>query len=309
MWLIPAAAALAMSGLPHLAGARPRSEPPPQRFEFGLIGNQRGTTEAQAGFEGLLAAMNGAELAFSVDDGGIGAPPEDCSDDYYLETRDLFDQLAAPLVYTPGGGEWAECGDGHEPLERLGSLRRIFFATPSSQGKRTLELERQRPYYPENARWTYGSVIFATLHVVGGHDGLGRDADGDQEAAARQAATAAWLEATFDRAERDGSSGVVLIWQADPRFGEDVAAYNGIRGALRARTMAFKRPVVLVHGDSGYFRIDKPMLDEQGRRVENFTRVETFGGADVHWVKALVDPAEPGLFTFRPEIVAGNESA
>jgi len=37
--------------------------------------------------------------------------------------------------------------------------------------------------------------------------------------------------------------------------------------------------------------------------VENFTRVETFAGPEVDWVRAIVDPADPGLFTFRAEIV------
>ena len=47
---------------------------------------------------------------------------------------------------------------------------------------------------------------------------------------------------------------------------------------------------------SHYFRVDKPVLDASGRRLENFTRVETFGdnqgngNNDVQWVKALVDP-------------------
>ena len=50
-----------------------------------------------------------------------------------------------------------------------------------------------------------------------------------------------------------------------------------------------------MHGDSHYFRIDKPFQDAQGRRLENFTRVETFGDNqanginDVHWLKVLVD--------------------
>jgi hypothetical protein len=304
--LIPLVAVLLLSGaLPRWgrAGAGTASDAAAPPFEFGLFGNQQATPEAQARFPSLVAAMNRAGPAFSVHDGGIGTAPQDCSDDYVLETRDAFDRFAAPLVYTPGAPEWSDCGDGDEPLERLGSLRRTFFATGSSQGRRTLDLERQRPYYPENARWVYGSVTFATLHVIGGGDGLGRGAQTDREAAARQAATAAWLNAAFDQAERSGSAGVVLIWQADPRFGEDVPAYNDIRATLRARTVAFGRPVVLVHGDSGYFRIDKPMVDERGRRVPNFTRVETFGGADVHWVRAMVDPSDPGLFTFRPEIV------
>jgi len=59
--------------------------------------------------------------------------------------------------------------------------------------------------------------------------------------------------------------------------------------------MAFRRPVAYVHGDSHYFRVDKPFQDSLGRRLENFTRVETFGNNaatgnnDVLWVKVIVD--------------------
>ena len=81
---------------------------------------------------------------------------------------------------------------------------------------------------------------------------------------------------------------------------------------LRNLTTAFEKPVVLVHGDSHYFRIDKPLVDSQGRRLENFTRVETFGDHqenginDVHWVKALVDPNSRDVFAFQAQIVPGN---
>jgi hypothetical protein len=273
------------------------------RFAFGLFGNQRRDPQGRDRFGSLLAAMNGAPLAFSVDDGGIGVAPGDCSDEYDLDTRQLFDRLRAPLVYTPGQSDWHDCAGGDGPAERLGAVRRIFFPADTSAGREPMALERQRPYYPENARWTYGAVTFATIHVIGDSDGLGRSAEGDAEVAARHAAATSWLEGTFDEAQRLGSAGVVLVWQADPRFGQHVAAYDGLRGALRARTVAFGRPVVVVHGDTGYFRIDKPMVDDHGRRVENFTRVETFAGPEADWVQGMVDPQDPALFTFRPEIV------
>jgi len=85
--------------------------------------------------------------------------------------------------------------------------------------------------------------------------------------------------------------------------------------ALRNDTIAFQRPVVLVYGDSHYFRIDKPLVDSQGRRLENFTRVETFGDNaanglnDVHWVKVLVDPSSRDVFAFQPQIVPANRVA
>ena len=79
--------------------------------------------------------------------------------------------------------------------------------------------------------------------------------------------------------------------------------------------VAFGRPVAYVHGDSHYFRIDKPFLDSQGRRLENFTRVETFGDNqgngqnDVHWLKVLVDPSSREVFAYQPQIVPANRVA
>ncbi len=63
------------------------------------------------------------------------------------------------------------------------------------------------------------------------------------------------------------------------------------------------------------FRVDKPLLDSQGRRLENFMRVETFGdnagngNNDVHWVKALVDPHSRDVFAFQAQIVPANRTA
>lgn len=63
-------------------------------------------------------------------------------------------------------------------------------------------------------------------------------------------------------------------------------------------------PVVLVHCDSHTFRIEKPRISDQ--RLLNFTRVETFGSPDVHWVRASVDTRDPEVFTSQPEIVEKN---
>jgi hypothetical protein len=85
--------------------------------------------------------------------------------------------------------------------------------------------------------------------------------------------------------------------------------------AVRDETVAHRRPVVYVHGDSDYFGVGKPLLDAQGRRLENFTRLETFGdnqangNNDVHWVKMLVDPSSRDVFGFQPQIVPPNRTA
>ena len=65
--------------------------------------------------------------------------------------------------------------------------------------------------------------------------------------------------------------------------------------------------MVLVHGDSHYFRIDKPFLGSTSRRrLENFTRVETFGENDNHWLHVTVDPNNPNVFAFDQRIVTAN---
>jgi len=85
--------------------------------------------------------------------------------------------------------------------------------------------------------------------------------------------------------------------------------------ALRDEVIAFGKPVAYVHGDSQYFRVDKPFPDAQGCRLENFTRIETFGDNqgngdnDVHWVKVFVDARSRHVFAYQPQIVPANRVA
>ena len=70
---------------------------------------------------------------------------------------------------------------------------------------------------------------------------------------------------------------------------------------------SFDKPVAILHGDTHLFRIDKPLYSKETNRLfENFTRVETFGWPDSHWVRITVDPADPQLFRFKAEIVPEN---
>jgi len=69
----------------------------------------------------------------------------------------------------------------------------------------------------------------------------------------------------------------------------------------------YGKPVAYLHGDTHIFRIDKPLYSRKTNRAfQNFTRVETFGWPDSHWVRITVDPADPQLFRFKAEVVSGN---
>ena len=65
--------------------------------------------------------------------------------------------------------------------------------------------------------------------------------------------------------------------------------------------------MVLVHGDSHNFQINKPVYASTvRRRVEHFTRAETFGTPDSRWIRATVDASDPAVFRFDPMLVQAN---
>jgi hypothetical protein len=290
-----------------------------KRFEIGTIGDFPYAPEQQVAAQNLLAELNGEKLAFVAHDGDIKSGSSACTDDVYEREYTRFESSENPFVYTPGDNEWTDCHrlpnptpEEADPLDRLALVRSTFFSDGYSLGRKEIPLQRQSEDYPENARWRYGDVTFATLHVVGSNNNRPTTANpaigNEEEWRARNEANIAWLTETFDAAEREGSAAVMLVIQANI-FEGDTAQPSGFaefREALRRETISFGKPVVLVHGDTHYFRIDKPLYDEEGNRVLDFTRVETFGEEDVHWVRATVDTRDPKVFSFQPEIVEEN---
>jgi hypothetical protein len=181
----------------------------------------------------------------------------------------------------------------------------------------------------ENRRWIVGKVMYAVLNIQGSCNNLCDDYPDPVEYAARNAADIAWMQSTFQTAKDQGSVAVMFLSQADPGWDdtdgtraptrnantlvEDDAqkttdGFHDFLVALRAETIAFGKPVAYVHGDSHYFRVDKPLLDSTGKRITNFTRVETFGDhaptlGDVNWLRVNVDPSSREVFSYEQQIV------
>jgi len=68
---------------------------------------------------------------------------------------------------------------------------------------------------------------------------------------------------------------------------------------------------LFVHGDSHFFRTDKPLPPlVEGMPVvpsiENLARLETFGTPNHQWVAVSADPNDPNVFSIRQRIVAAN---
>jgi hypothetical protein len=288
-------------------------------------------TQRETGVPNLIRDMNRHRLAFTVHDGDIKAGSERCDNPVYAQAEAYFNALWAPAMYTPGDNEWTDCdrptNGPYVSSERLAYIRSTMFDTSYSFGRQRIRLEVQAPPYVENRRWQFDKVTYATLHVVGSNNNLGDVAPDPAEWAARNAATNEWMRQTFDKAVARRSAAVMLIIQANPGFDatdptraperdprtllpED--GFFSFLTELRREVIEFGRPVVLVHGDSHYFRVDKPLQDRNGHRIEHFTRVETpgnnpqSGSNDVQWVKVTVDHKNPEVFDFEQEVVVPN---
>jgi len=287
----------------------------PGSFSFGVFGDMPYSRSERQATLGILREMGDQPLAFAVHVGDIKSGSEPCVDDLFMWTRKTFDGSRHPLIYVPGDNEWTDChrrsNGGYDPEERLRRLREIFYVDDRSLGQRAIPLTRQSDDprfrdYRENVRWQQGIVLFIGLNVSGSNNNLGRSGASDGEHKRRSVANIAWLAQSFELASRRLMRAVVVVIHGNPLFElpeteKARRGYNEFLRHLQAESIAFGKPVLLVHGDTHMYRVDQPMMDHKsGRPLPNFTRLETFGSPFVGWVKVTVDPSRTELFAFEP---------
>lgn len=310
-------------------------------YSFGLWGD---LPYAKAGdstkIPALIDSMNNANLAFTVFDGDTKDGSSVCADSTIgADAIARFNQMNAATVYVIGDNEWTDChrtnNGGYNSLERLSYIRSNLFNSMMSFGHSPMPLDHQGQLggpYAENTRWMRAGVMFVGLNVPGSNnnkvnDGTcissksvrtQADCDADNaEYAERNANNLAWLNESFAIANQRHAAGLMVIIQADPGFdlpetetinernSPDFNGYTDLLNTLVDQTKAFSGQVVLVHGDTHFYKIDKPLVD-QAHLVPNFTRLETFGSPNAHWVKVTVRPSSTNVFHFEPMIVPGN---
>jgi hypothetical protein len=339
--VLAAAAALAVGVATGLAdqGDNPNG---PSHYTIALFGDMPYNAQGRADYPSLLQDVNASDSAFSVFDGDLKSGGDGgCVDSLYTNAIAGFNSLEKPLVWVPGDNDWTDCwgryGAGSAPFfdpeERLAHERQLFDSTNRSLGQTTLALTRESAeggayaLYSENVRWVKGPVVYLAMNVQGSNDNYpypdtdSRSATEQQrqrdEQIARKAANLHWLSEGYAYAKQIHAKGLMIVWQADPNFNNeqhpanphDFDAYPDYVNALRDETMAFPGQVVLVHGDSHYFKLDKPLTRPSGKVLANFTRLETFGASSTDWVQATIDPKSRNLFTFEPMIVAATATS
>src|SRR5262249_6836320 len=275
----------------------------------------------------------------SLYDGDIKDGSSKCTDDVYDAARKMFDQFNKPVVYIPGDNEWTDChrlnNGGYDNLERLDYIRKVMFTQNNYRtGSRPLERQgKAGEKFVENVRFLYRGITFVGLNVPGSNNNrildekdctaksarTGAQCEADNvEYAERDAANIAWMHDAFEKAKSEKSPGIMIVIQADPGFDvpeteevdesrtTDHNGYHAFLDALTAETRGFAGQVVLVHGDTHFFKVDKPLINATNL-LANFTRVQTFGSPNIHWIRVTVDPASRNVFTIQPMIVEANK--
>lgn len=287
----------------------------PQRFRFLATGDVPYFAGAYRAYEDLLRIATERSAAFVAHVGDIKRGSAPCSDAAYASVRDLFQRQAVPVVYTPGDNEWTDChteaAGSYDPRERLEHLRKVFFQDPAALRLAALGARHQAPPFVENYRFSYGGVLFITVHVVGSHNNhQPKRPDTVKEFRGRDAANRRFLKESFGVAAAQSARAVVVLFHADPRF-ERSKPHPGFQGTLETLGDLVRRsrvPVLLIHGDGHQKRIDHPLKDKDGDPIDRFTRLEVPGAPEVRGVMVDFDPEAPGAFSFEDLSASGGFS-
>ena len=306
-------------------------------YTLAVIGDTPYGSAKLAQFPALVAQINSdpaVRLVAHVGDikAGKNAP---CTDEYFQSVRSLFDGFADPLVYTPGDNEWTDChvatkNNGlYTPTERLQKIRELFFSAPGrTLGDDAMRVvtqanDRENATYVENVIFRKSRVVFASLNVPGSNNdaapwgtllpaNAGDYPSQSAEQSSRARANAAWLRKTFALATRTRAAGVVLIFQADmwDTTEPTLAGYDALVEQIGSLAAAYRKPVLLLEGDSHVFRVDNPFslssplhaVHPATPRADNVTRI-VLEGSDAgrtEYLRLAVDPSKraTALFTW-----------
>jgi hypothetical protein len=300
---------------------------------FALIGDTPYGLSEEPKFDRVIDAINASRnVRFVLHTGDVKQGSERCDDAVFIKRFNQYQRFDDAFIVTPGDNDWTDChrsnNGSYLPTERLAKFREIFYpAIGRSTGKRPITLLSQasapghaaHSAYVENTLWPFAGATMATVHVIGSANDLlpwsqlsggDRPAERLAEYEARLAASLAWIDEIFNRAVASNSAGVLIAMQANPGLESAPGSatrlgFDAVIAKITARTIAFGKPVLLAHGDSHYFRLDKPLVDA-GVSLENFSRLENFGSPNVHWVEVFVDARDPNVFSVVPHIVRGN---
>jgi len=288
-------------------------------FTFIAIGDTPySKTEEERIENEVTEAIQQANPPFVAVYGDIKSGGRPCSKSLLIKRRELFYNLAPGRVfYTPGDNEWTDCDRSFldpavSELGQLSLIRKLFFPKPPIENPNDWSYVQQ-DNFPENARWIREGILFVTVHTVSTNNGRMEILKDDIELAlslveARDQANRVWLEVAFEEGKKQLVRALVIITQADPTAADGSGACTASQrmncdafAAFRDNVIrlaqnffpshkdTIRRPVLLVHGDTGPYCFDKEF---GGKAAPKLWRLNAWGD-----FKA---PADATVITVQP---------
>jgi hypothetical protein len=320
-------AATVLAALPGLASADPGTHTSGS-VDYAVIGDTPYGKAQVINFTNDIAELNAADPNVVIHLGDIKngssqcntSTPDPVTGSSFEYVKSNFDNLTAPLAYTPGDNEWTDChranNGGYVPTERLATLRSIFFPVHGQMlgGK---PVAYQSDDYPENVSWMQSSVEFGLVDLPGSNndwlpwfDVTPRSLEQLSEVQNRTQADLEWIDHIFTQAKAHSASAIVIGIQADmwdPAFfnpgpaSDQSAHFTPIVQKLAAEALVWDKPVLLLNGDSHKFTDDHPMADPTTAQnqiygltegVRNVERITTNGSTTKchEWIQLHIDP-------------------
>jgi len=218
--VLPAAALCAALCLPAVAGGRAATRDA-DAHHFGVIGHSF-DDKSDKRFRKALEDTSDKTNAFVVLT-GIKHAQETCGDRVFEARRDLVERVKRPVIVLPAGSDWTACRNSAgrtNAVERLNRLRELFHGEPNSLGVKKLSLTRlsmspRFRAYAENAHWTVGKVLYASVNLPANNNHYLAAAGRNSEYEDRQVATRFWLNRLFTLARGDKLDAIVLFSEGD----------------------------------------------------------------------------------------------
>ena len=280
-------------------------------------------------YETLIKDINSIKPSLVIHTGDA-THPGDCTNKTIDHGYNYMNSFDAPVLFTLGDNDWTDCPKSDfNSIERLNYYRKTHFDSNSTLGAKPLKVFNQSESgYPENIRLSKDNIGFVTVHVIRTINNIiPLKSDLREEFVSRNIANLAWLEQSFN--EFSNTDAIVVTLHANmfesqklplkmlahkiyknkkllidyktyktlfrTLFGSPdykfKLPYRDIGATIQKLSSDFKKPLLLLHGDTHFHRITRPLKNFPYLHV-----IETFGSPNIKAIEITVQPKSKNPF-------------
>lgn len=280
-------------------------------------------------YEALIKSINLIKPSLVIHTGDA-THPGDCTNKTIDHGYNYMNSFDAPVLFALGDNDWTDCPKrDYDSIERLNYYRQTHFNSNITLGSKSIEVFNQNETgHPENMRLSKDNIGFVTVHVIRTiNNMIPLEPDLREEFFLRNEANLLWLKQSFS--EFNDTDAIVVTLHANmfesqrlpfkmlahkiyknkklllsyetyktlfrtlfggPNY-KFKLPYRDIGKSIQKLSSEFKKPVLLLHGDTHFHRITRPLKDFPYLHV-----IETFGSPNVKAIEIAVQPKSKNPF-------------